>query len=212
MGIEIERKFLVDGDHRDWGPSVTPLRAWEIRQGYVTPPGSDPEVRVRHARPVEIAGPDGTGTDRGDEHDPGGAADGAAVTRQLTTKAATGTGASGGVTRIEVEVDVDDAQFRELWDVTTGRRIEKLRTEYALDDATGRRSVFTVDRFHGALAGLQLAEIEFDGPEASGAFVPPSFLRLEVTDDGRYRNAELAVQAAPPAPPRAGGPGGPTAA
>ncbi|MEV4420247.1 CHAD domain-containing protein [Patulibacter sp. NPDC049589] len=185
MGIEIERKFLVDADPAEQGPSVTAVRAWAIRQGYVTPAGSDPEVRVRHARLVAVR--------------TGEPADGAVV-RQLTTKASSGDG-QGAVTRVEVEVAIDEEEFRELWDVTAGRRVEKLRTEYALDDAAGRRIAFTVDRFHGVLGGLELAEIEFEDGDAARAFVAPAFLGAEVSDDPRYRNAELAGAIAPPSGP-----------
>lgn len=187
MPIEIERKFLVvDPDGGLAGSPAT--AAWVIRQGYVTRPGDDPEVRVRHARPVDPGSAlrDGPGD-----------ADGPVV-RQLTTKASLPGGTEGGVSRREVEVDVDEAQFAELWDVTDGRRIEKVRVEHELRDADGVARPFTVDHFGGALRGLVLGEIEFGDEATSAAFVPPAFFGLEVTHDRRYRNAALAGAAAPP--------------
>ncbi|MDO9408162.1 CHAD domain-containing protein [Patulibacter sp.] len=197
MGLEIERKFLVDADPGAWPPSVRASRAWLLRQGYVTPPGSDPEVRVRHARPVDPrTAPHGDG-------DAGDAGEDEGETRQLTTKAATAAAPDGAVTRVEVEVDVDEAAFDELWGLTAGRRVEKVRIEFRTDDAAGRGTVFTVDHFRGDLRGLILAEVEFEDAAAARAFRPPAFLLTEVTDDRRYRNAELATLAAPPADPAA---------
>ncbi|WP_051471455.1 CHAD domain-containing protein [Patulibacter minatonensis] len=198
MGIEIERKFLVDDDPATWGPAVTETRSWEIRQGYVTPPGADPEVRVRLTRPA--AGPTPGAESSEGPAPPTGTAE-APVVRQLTTKAARPGAGEDAVVRTEVEVGITAEEFDELWVVTDGRRIEKLRTEYRLGGAPDA-PLCTVDRFGGPLAGLVLAEVEFDGEDASAAFVPPPFLRVEVTADRRYRNAALAGAGRPPAEPR----------
>lgn len=188
MPIEIERKFLVAVD-LDGGVAGSPATAaWAIRQGYVTRPGDDPEVRVRHARPVQ---PAGALRERPD-------AAGGPVVRQLTTKATIPGGTDGGVARREVEVDVDQAQFDELWEVTEGRRIEKVRTEHVLRDAAGVDRPFTVDHFGGALRGLVLGEIEFGDEASSAAFEPPAAFAVEVTHDRRYRNSALAGAAGPP--------------
>lgn len=48
-----------------------------------------------------------------------------------------------------------------------------------------------LDVFLGKLEGLLVAEVEFDSPEASKAFVPPAWFGREVTDDRRYANAAL---------------------
>jgi CYTH domain-containing protein len=49
-----------------------------------------------------------------------------------------------------------------------------------------------VDVFEGALAGLVMAEAEFDGAEAMAAYPMPDFAWREVTDDIRYTGGELA--------------------
>jgi adenylate cyclase len=55
---------------------------------------------------------------------------------------------------------------------------------------------WVVDEFEGALAGLVLAEIELDDPEQP---VPlPPWVGLEVTEDPRYLNANLAQSGRPP--------------
>jgi CYTH domain-containing protein len=49
----------------------------------------------------------------------------------------------------------------------------------------------SVDRFDGALAGLILAEREFETDAEMAAFVPPDFCVREVTDDLRYTGGVL---------------------
>jgi CYTH domain-containing protein len=48
-----------------------------------------------------------------------------------------------------------------------------------------------LDVFHGRLAGLVVAEVEFDNPEDSLNFIPPTWFGREVTSDKRYSNANL---------------------
>ena len=49
-----------------------------------------------------------------------------------------------------------------------------------------------MDEFSGTNAGLVLAEIEL--PDEETAFQLPSWLGAEITHDGRYSNARLAVE------------------
>ena len=49
-----------------------------------------------------------------------------------------------------------------------------------------------IDVFEGALEGLRLAEAEFDSAEQAHAFVPPPFIRNEVTGDVRFTGGQLA--------------------
>jgi CYTH domain-containing protein len=50
---------------------------------------------------------------------------------------------------------------------------------------------FSVDVFEGALAGLILAEIEFDSDQAMSAFAPPRWSLAEVTADQRFTGGRL---------------------
>jgi CYTH domain-containing protein len=70
--------------------------------------------------------------------------------------------------------------------------VEKRR--YALDDG-GR--VFSLDRFTGALAGLELAEIEWPDDEGLRALAPPLWADREVSGDVRYQGAVLAANGIP---------------
>jgi len=55
----------------------------------------------------------------------------------------------------------------------------------------------SVDTFEGALAGLIMAEAEFDDAGAMAAFDPPDFLGREVTEDPRYGGGRLVLDGLP---------------
>lgn len=97
-----------------------------------------------------------------------------------------------GARRVEVEWDVTREQFEALWPLTEGRRVEKVRHEVPVGDATAELDVFA-----GALAGLVLVEVEFDDDEAMAGFDPPDWFGPEVTDDERYTNGSLAQRGLP---------------
>jgi adenylate cyclase len=102
--------------------------------------------------------------------------------------------AGGGRSRIEEELEIDEDRFERLWPVTKGRRIEKTRYEIPTDDGL----TIELDVYDGALAGLVVAEVEFDSEDAADAFTGPDWLGREVTDDQRYKNQRLACEGAPP--------------
>jgi CYTH domain-containing protein len=98
----------------------------------------------------------------------------------------------GGRVRAEEELAIETDRFERLWPLTEGRRIEKTRYEIAADGAT-----IELDVYAGALDGLVVAEVEFDGEDAADAFEPPDWFGAEVTDDARYKNQRLACDGAP---------------
>jgi CYTH domain-containing protein len=97
-----------------------------------------------------------------------------------------------GLRRRETEVTLSGEQFDSLWKHTEGRRLEKDRYEVPYRDV-----VIEVDVFRGALEGLIVAEVEFDSVEASRGFEPPAWFGDEVTEDGAYRNRNLATKGRP---------------
>jgi adenylate cyclase len=110
----------------------------------------------------------------------------------LTVKSA------GGLVRVEEELPIEDAAFERLWPLTEGRRIEKVRH---LIPAEPPATVIELDVYSGDLAGLAVAEIEFESEEDARAFVPPPWLGPDVTADARFKNQRLAVDGRPePAP------------
>jgi CYTH domain-containing protein len=110
--------------------------------------------------------------------------DGAAV---LTVKG------SGGRSRLEEEFEIDADRFGRLWPLTEGRRLEK--TRHLIPAGAGL--TIELDVYSGALAGLMVAEVEFDSEEAADTFEPPDWFGPEVTDDVRFKNQRLACDGAP---------------
>ena len=101
-----------------------------------------------------------------------------------------------GHARFEEELTLGRARFERLWTLTEGRRLEKVRHLVPVGDAT-----VELDVYGGVLAGLVVAEVEFDSERESVAFQPPGWLREEVTGDARYANRTLACEGWPKAPP-----------
>jgi adenylate cyclase len=94
-----------------------------------------------------------------------------------------------GMTRTEVELEIDGERFEALWPLTDGRRVNKTRHLIPLDGDLAAE----LDVYSGAHDGLLTAEIEFPSEEASAAFDPPAWLGREVTGDGDYANQALAM-------------------
>jgi adenylate cyclase len=97
-----------------------------------------------------------------------------------------------GRTRTEEEIELEPEQFEALWPLTQGRRLAK--TRYLVPTDAGD---IEVDVFEGELAGMVIAEIEFDSEAASDEFKPADWLGAEVTGDHRYANESLASHGFP---------------
>lgn len=148
MGVEVERKFLVEGE--SWRAEVT--QSTRIVQGYLTDTGpAVVRVRVRDDRAY------------------------------LTIK-----GSSNGISRseFEYEIPVEDA-LDMLGELATGPVIDKVRHLVPVGGHT-----WEVDVFNGDNAPLVMAEVELDSP--GEAFERPAWVGLEVSDDQRYYNVNLA--------------------
>jgi adenylate cyclase len=104
----------------------------------------------------------------------------------LTVKSA------GGLVREETEIELSRDQFARLWELPGLPIVEKTRRQVPRD-----QHVMEIDVFAGRLEGLVLAEVEFESVAASEAFVPPSWLGQEVTEDSRYKNRSLALNGPP---------------
>lgn len=97
-----------------------------------------------------------------------------------------------GIKRIEVEMALTRVQFDILWPLTAGRRVKKVRYELI----EGKWTI-ELDVYRGRLKGLVVAEVEFESVVESARFVPPPWFGREVTDDARYKNANLAQRGLP---------------
>jgi CYTH domain-containing protein len=97
-----------------------------------------------------------------------------------------------GLSRTEIKIELSQDQFRQLWPYTDGRRVSKTRYKLQLGEHTAE-----LDQFEGDLAGLFLVEVEFASVEASRQFIPPDWFGMEVTEDSRFKNKQLAVYGIP---------------
>ena len=95
-------------------------------------------------------------------------------------------GKTTGATRAEFEYAVPVADAQQLLALSDGPVVEKIRHLCPFEGMT-----WEVDEFLGANAGLVVAEIELASEHQ--AFERPAWLGDEVTGDGRYVNANLAV-------------------
>lgn len=128
-----------------------------LRQGYLTDTSAGTEIRLRGAGERELM------TVKRDR-----AADGASV-------------------RDEIEFPLPPGVFDQLWALTEGHRLTKLRYPVPIGE-----HLATVDVYTGRHAGLRVVEVEFDSEPAAAAFVAPAWFGDEITGDPRYANRLLA--------------------
>jgi hypothetical protein len=107
--------------------------------------------------------------------------DGGPPMRRLTRKADV-----DPATRLLTSIYLAPEEFALLADLP-GRRIRKTRHRLAPQGGI----TISIDRFEGPLAGLILAEAEFETADALAAFPMPDFALREVTDDPRYTGGAL---------------------
>jgi len=98
-----------------------------------------------------------------------------------------------GLVRNEAEVALTDQQFEVLWPATEGARVEKQRRAVRGEGGL----TIEVDVYSGQLAGLVVAEVEFDDPWGAESFVAPYWFGRDVTADDRYKNRSLALRGLP---------------
>jgi CYTH domain-containing protein len=95
-------------------------------------------------------------------------------------------------TRLITSIYLTEPEFALLSDLP-GRTLQKVR--HHLEPIHGVE--IAVDVFDGPLAGLILAEAEFDSDAAMAAFPTPDFALHEVTDDPRYDGGALIMSGLP---------------
>ncbi|MGR8979326.1 MAG: CYTH domain-containing protein [Gammaproteobacteria bacterium] len=92
-----------------------------------------------------------------------------------------------GNQRSEYEYEIPLSDAEQILDSLCGKPLIEKTRHFVFD--TGH--VWEIDEFEGENQGLIVAEIELE--EAGQSFVKPSWLGLEVTDDLRYYNNNLAL-------------------
>lgn len=97
-----------------------------------------------------------------------------------------------GLVRDEVEIPISQAHFDQLYALTEGRRIEKIRRVLILDGVK-----IEIDAFEGIFSPLMIAEVEFSTVEASASYRVPAFFGTEITTRHEYRNSWMALHGVP---------------
>jgi adenylate cyclase len=97
-----------------------------------------------------------------------------------------------GLKRTELEVKLTDKQFRVLWPMTKGLRIEKVRYRIPYQGV-----VIEVDIYQGKLRGLKKAEVEFSSGKQRQTFRSPGWFGKEITSKSQYSNWDLAKYGLP---------------
>jgi CYTH domain-containing protein len=95
--------------------------------------------------------------------------------------------AGKGLRRAEHEIELTRNQFKSLWPVTRGRRLEKVRYKVKWRGVT-----IEVDIYRKKRAGLKVAEVEFKSRKQATKFTPPHWFGKEITHVASYRNVNLA--------------------
>ena len=93
----------------------------------------------------------------------------------------------GLMVREEFELPLTKEAFEHMKPKTDGIFIEKTRYLIPYD---GKLTI-ELDVFHGQLAPLVLAEVEFSSIEEADAFVPPVWFGEDVTNTPKYHNSNL---------------------
>ena len=92
-----------------------------------------------------------------------------------------------GTQRHEYEYPIPLADANEILDNLCGKPLIEKTRHFVIDDG----NTWEIDEFAGANQGLVVAEIEL--AEAGQYFIKPVWLGMEVTDDLRYYNNNLAL-------------------
>ena len=93
----------------------------------------------------------------------------------------------GMMVREEFEMPLTKESFEHLKPKTDGIFIEK--TRYLIPHTDNL--TIELDIFHGKLAPLVLAEVEFSSVEEANAFIPPAWFGEDVTHSPKYHNSNL---------------------
>ncbi len=98
----------------------------------------------------------------------------------------------GGLSREEAEKEITEEEFMLHWPKTGSKRVQKVRYDIEYEGY-----LIELDIYSGELEGLIVAEVEFESEEHSASFDPPNWFGLEITEDHRYKNKNLALYGMP---------------
>lgn len=93
----------------------------------------------------------------------------------------------GHISRKEFEIPISQVLYKELFELTNGRNLQKNR--FIVPYSSFR---IEIDQYLGHLSGLWVAEVEFENLEQCNSFDPPNWFGKEITGQPAYKNYTLA--------------------
>ncbi len=96
----------------------------------------------------------------------------------------------GLMVREEFELPLTKEAFEHMKPKTDGIFIEKTRYLIPYNE----KLTIELDIFHGSLAPLVLAEVEFDSVDEAASFIPPAWFGKDVTNSSEYHNSNLSMR------------------
>lgn len=97
-----------------------------------------------------------------------------------------------GEERSEIEINITEENFFQLWPLTKGQYLHKIR--YLIPYGQFR---LELDLFLDDLDGYHHVEVELKSSEQDKKFIPPDWFGKEVTNDPRYNSKNLACYGVP---------------
>ena len=94
---------------------------------------------------------------------------------------------SGLLARQEFELAIDEDAYATLCKKADGNVISKTRYKIPLE----QNLILELDIFKGLFDGLVMGEIEFPNEEFAKNYMPPSYVKEEVTYDTRFHNSTM---------------------
>ncbi|MDR0406368.1 MAG: CYTH domain-containing protein [Clostridiales bacterium] len=92
-----------------------------------------------------------------------------------------------GLSREEIEFPITEREYNDLLPKQEGAAIYKTRYQFYEGGHLAAADVYSRE-----LAGLAVAEVEFETVAQAERYTPPAWFGKEVTSDQRYKNANLA--------------------
>lgn len=92
-----------------------------------------------------------------------------------------------GLIRKEIEIEITQQQFEQLWPATENSRLFKKRYLKKMDNF-----LIELDVYEDKLQDLMIVEVEFNSKEESKNFSPLPWFDKEITDDEEYTSKNVA--------------------
>lgn len=93
--------------------------------------------------------------------------------------------------RIEIEIELSEKDFKEVWTLTEGKRLRKRRYLIPRELSNKRIIFMELDIFQGKFSGHVTLEVEERKEGDLENFMPPDWISEDLTGDERYSNKNL---------------------